>query len=400
MDKYPAIKAEEFPTEIHEEAADLDTDEEAAQLDLDEEELALQLRLLQNRRKRLENEAKRRKRTAWSSGPHPARSVSHTPEIKQRSTTPYEIPPSALIVEILSDDEKPQVKTEAEENSSTGTGFAHEAVPPAEEDATITDATNVAAPEQEKDQHPKLRLTVRPSRTTRTQGACKPPATDRKQKTQSVPITRTKQPRLRKNRKTPNIEAPRSASKPVRTNRNITSQSRARKQPITPTKKRLTIQEQLTQELEDLCEDSPSPASCGRGGRTRPPAGTYREPLGPTEEDIQTSLSHFCMLTVDHVCFRLSQSGQGSLDEMDAIFDGPRQRLVGVEYSSIEEFVKDIKSILKNQICRDCDKRYISRYLYKQQGNWEECKEECETRPNEEEWRETVCNWAVVAEKG
>lgn len=400
MDDVPTIKAEELKPDPHEEVLELDTDEEAAKLDLDEQELALQLQILQHRRRRLENEAKQRKRTARSTGPHPARSVSHIPEIKQRSTTPFKVPPSTVVVELLSDNEEPQVKVEAEQSPPTGTGVGLEAIPPVEQDTEMTDVANVVPPEPEKEQHAASRSTVQRSPIIPTQSACITPATgEKQQKTPLVSTIKAKKRRPRKSRLAPDMKVSSSTSKLVQKGRHGPSQSGVMKSPAIPKKKRLTIKEQLTQELEDLHESSPPPDTCGRGARTRPSAGTYRIQLGLTQEDIQSLLAHFCMRTLDHVCSHLSDNGQVSLEKVSTTFGRPRQRLTTAEYSSMEEFVKDIRSIMETQVCRDCDRQYISHYLWKQQSNWNECKEECETKSNDEERSKIVDEWAVFAEK-
>ncbi|KIV84610.1 hypothetical protein PV11_00383 [Exophiala sideris] len=423
----PTIKQEVLQQDFEEEELPVNTDDEEENLDLDEEELHLQLRLLQHRRRRLQARSRQRKTSTQSSRPSTAQSVSITQEQQQRSNTPSRIPATAVFVELLSDDEEPQVKVEADDGSESRPEPGLEFMPPAE-DRVMTDVTGDpstkegSAPFRSR-QNPQGSIPFHTRRITPIEGAGQDSAAEKRASVSleesnsmvKAPVPRSQSQGSGRGKIVPNpkirLRIPRpkktsaariSTSLPRRgpTESENLGQNEETRPPIRPNKKRLTKKEQLTQEAEELLESSSPPDASPQGARARPPAGTYR--IGLTQEDGQRLLARFCTRTVNHVDSRLRDDETISYPLIDRVFDvfgGTRRRLQAHEYTSIRDFTDEITTLTKTQLVGYDQMRWIRDYLGEQEENWGRCFLVCDQERDDEKRMKIVDDWALLAEQ-
>ncbi|KAI1627946.1 hypothetical protein EDD37DRAFT_647603 [Exophiala viscosa] len=425
MEAIPPIKQEEVQQDLEAEGVPLKTDEEAANLDLDEEELLLKLRLIRLKRKRLQAKAEQRQSSAQSATPSITRSVSTTSEHQRISTTSLPIHPGPVLIDLLSDDEEPHIKLEANHDSKSKSVPSLEPIVPSTEDTAMTGVTSELLSEEGRARSPSRQrteesLSMHRSRDAPIRGASEDQAADHRA---SVPSEASKttmlaprsQPQVRGPRKkldklkirlrTSIPNKPISAGTPApplqhRPTKRSTLQQKVVTEPLMkPRKKRLTRKEQLEQEAGELRDSESTTDVYIRDPRTRPPEGAYS--FGLTMDDTQRMLARFCLRTMEYICSWLCLTGEAaSTAEVTTLLSPIRQRVCASGYASIEDLVKDVGSLIKIQVFGGCDEPYIRRYLQEQEDNWRNCQLLCEQERDDEKRMGIVDDWVVLAEKG
>ncbi|KAK4938871.1 hypothetical protein LTR10_020777 [Elasticomyces elasticus] len=330
MDELAAVKQEVLQRNTEEEEVPMNTDDEEASLDLDEEELHLQLQILQNRRRRLHAKCRQRKRLAQSTTPSTTGSTSTTSGYRPTSMRSFQSQPQTVPIDLLSDDDEPQVKVEADHGSELRPESSLGSTVPAQDDTTITSVTSDLSEERsarfQSGVSPQRSIPSHTSRSTPIESGSKHQAAEQRasppQKarnlTASAPRSQpqihdpgkvVKNPKIvlratRPSKKTP-VRTPATTSRQGQKERKTTPKIMMAKSPTTPKKRRLTKDEQLIQEAEELLESNPPSDTYPQGVRARPPVGTYR--FGLTPQDTQPLLARFCVRTLEQICTRLHE---------------------------------------------------------------------------------------------